>query len=100
MSGRRPGRVASRATPPASIRRGAVRRSLGGRVQDVDSRAPSGRATASHAGDGAGRWLGGEPLLLGLLVSLDLAAGLGMVGAGVVEPDPEPAELDLRETRL
>jgi hypothetical protein len=50
---------------------------------------------ALQAGDRGGRWLGCEPLLLGLLESLDLAAGLRMVGPGVVEADPESAEFDL-----
>ena len=50
---------------------------------------------AVQAGDGACGWLGGEPLLLGLLEAFDLAAGLGVVGAGVVEADTEAAELDL-----
>jgi hypothetical protein len=49
-----------------------------------------------QAGEGLGRRLGGEPFLLGLLEALDLPAGLRMVCAGVVEPDPEPAELDLQ----
>ena len=47
-----------------------------------------------QAGDGLGWWLGGEPLLLGLLEAFDLALGLRMMGAGVVEPDAEAAELD------
>ena len=34
----------------------------------------------------------GEPLLLGLVESLDLAAGLRVVGPGVVEDDAEPAQ--------
>jgi hypothetical protein len=50
---------------------------------------------ALQAGDRDGRWLGCEPLLLGLLEALDLAAGLRVVGPGVVEADPESAEFDL-----
>src|SRR4029453_5661971 len=34
-------------------------------------------------------------LLLGLVESLHFAAGLGMVGPGVVEGDPEPAQPEL-----
>jgi len=48
-----------------------------------------------QAGDGPGRGLGGEPLLLGLLESLHLSAGLRVVCAGVVEPDAQPSQLDL-----
>jgi hypothetical protein len=44
---------------------------------------------------GGGGWLRGEPLLLGLVEALDLAAGLRVVGPGVVEEDPSLAELDL-----
>ena len=47
-------------------------------------------------GHGAGPRLGREPLLLGLMERFDLAAGLRVVGAGVVEPDTEDAELDLQ----
>jgi hypothetical protein len=50
---------------------------------------------ALPADGGLGRWLCGEPLLLGLLEAFDLALGLRVVGAGVVEPDVEAAELDL-----
>jgi hypothetical protein len=50
---------------------------------------------ALQAGDALGRWLRGEPLLLGPLEAFDLALGLGVVGAGVVEPDAEAAVLDL-----
>jgi hypothetical protein len=48
-----------------------------------------------EAGDGPGGWLGGEPLLLGLLEPLHLPAGLRVVGPGVVEPDAQSPELDL-----
>jgi hypothetical protein len=50
---------------------------------------------AGQAAGGVCGWLRGEPLLLGLLEPFDLAAGLGVVGPGVVEPDAEAAELDL-----
>ncbi len=35
----------------------------------------------------AARWLGGEPFLEGLVEAFDFAAGLGVVGPGVVEAD-------------
>jgi hypothetical protein len=40
-------------------------------------------------GDGGGGGLAGEPFFEGLVVALDLAAGLGVVGAGVPEADPQ-----------
>jgi hypothetical protein len=46
--------------------------------------------------DRAGGGLAGEPFLQGLTESLDLAAGLGMVGAGVPEADVQGGELDLQ----
>jgi len=39
--------------------------------------------------DRGGGFLFGEPFLLGLVEPFDLAAGLGVVGAGVVKADPE-----------
>jgi hypothetical protein len=46
--------------------------------------------------DGGRGWLGGQPLLLGLVEPLHLAAGLRMPGPGVVEPDAEQVELELQ----
>lgn len=45
--------------------------------------------------DGRGGFLGGEPIFLGLLQAFDLPAGLRVVPAGVVLPDPALAEFDL-----
>src|SRR5215207_3056651 len=42
------------------------------------------------------RGLGREPLLLGLVEPLHLAAGLGMVGPGMIEPHAEDTEFDLQ----
>jgi hypothetical protein len=61
---------------------------------DVVVVAAEPRELAPQAGDGLARWLRGEPLLLGLLEAFDLALGLGVVGAGVLEPDAEAAELE------
>src|SRR4051812_21109067 len=74
--------------PGGSAREGTVR-------ADVVVVAAELGELALQAGGGLGGWLGGEPFLLGLVESLDLSAGLGMVRSGVVEPDPEPTELDL-----
>jgi hypothetical protein len=48
-----------------------------------------------QAGDGGGGGLAGEPFLQGLVVALDLAAGLGVVGAGVPEADVQGGEFGL-----
>jgi len=50
-----------------------------------------------EGGDGRGPRLFGEPLLEGLVEPLDLAAGLGVVGAGVFEPDAQGGELGLEQ---
>ena len=44
---------------------------------------------------GTGRWLGAQPLLHGLLEALDLALGLGVVGASVLLVDAEDDQLTL-----
>ena len=46
--------------------------------------------------DRCGRRLSAKPLLQGLVEPFHLAAGLGMVGAGVRHPDPTQAELHLQ----
>ena len=43
-----------------------------------------------------GGGLAGEPFLQGLVEPLDLAAGLGVVGAGVPEGDVQGGELDFQ----
>jgi hypothetical protein len=48
---------------------------------------------ALQLGDRGGGGLGGEPLLQGLMEALDLAASLGVVGAGVGDPDAAEAAL-------
>ena len=54
---------------------------------------------AAEFGQGGRGWLGGQPLLLGLVEALDFPAGLGVVGAGVAEPDPEGASSISSATR-
>jgi hypothetical protein len=46
-------------------------------------------------GERRGWGLFGEPAFEGLVEALDLAAGLGVVGAGVLVVDPQPDELEL-----
>jgi hypothetical protein len=45
-----------------------------------------------------GGWLFGEPPFEGLVEAFDLAAGLGVVGAGVLVVDPQPDELEFDGT--
>jgi hypothetical protein len=52
---------------------------------------------ALELGDRAGRALAGQEALEGLVEPLDLAAGLGVVGAGVHVSDPEPVALELEQ---
>jgi hypothetical protein len=40
--------------------------------------------------------LGGQPLLLGLVKAFDFAAGLRVVGPGMIEPHAEQAEFDFQ----
>ena len=49
-------------------------------------------------GQGGGRGLFGEPAFEGLVEALDLAARLGVIGAGVLVVDPQPDELELDGT--
>lgn len=46
-------------------------------------------------GEVGGRWAAAEPFLEGLLEAFDLAAGLGVVGAGRLGDDTDGAQLDL-----
>jgi hypothetical protein len=48
-----------------------------------------------ESGDGGGSALLGQPLLEGLVEAFDLAAGLGVVGAGVLVVDAEGEQLEL-----
>ena len=48
-----------------------------------------------QGGDGGGSALVGQPLLEGLVEAFDLAAGLGVVGAGVLVVDAQGEQLEL-----
>jgi hypothetical protein len=51
---------------------------------------------ALQSAQGGRRRLGGQPFLLGLVEPFDFAAGLRMVGPGVVEFDPEDTQLNFQ----
>ena len=66
------------------LRRGCAGRGLGGAGWCCSRR--RNRFSWCCSAGSCGRWLGGQPLLLGLVEPLHFAAGLRMVGPGVIEP--------------